>query len=239
MYVAFHLHSCLMQSHLARCFLSRSDNQTMMRRRLAPLPFTALLASLVLPAAPVLAQDAAAPAQQTAARGRSSWLSDRREFAVGDIITVLLDESTRASAVKGQVGTDEQSRDLGLGIDPPSVGTTPMPSIDANIGTGKRASSRQRGESRRDVSFLAEMSVRVVAVGPNGLLQIKGTKNVEQDKVKQDFQFTGWVRPQDINSRNVIESARVADAKLVYKLDGNLGKTRGGMLGRILGALWP
>lgn len=208
---------------------------TMSRRHAALSILTVALAASLLAATPLHGQ----AAQQSASRSRASWLSDRREFAVGDIITVLLDESTRASAVKGQVGIDEQSRDLGLGIDPPNMGTDPLPSIDANVGTGKRASSRQTGESSRRISFLSEMSVRVVAVSPTGLLQIKGTKNVEQDKVQQDFQFTGWIRPQDVTVRNVVESARVADAKLVYEVKGNLGKTRGGLIGRVIGAIWP
>lgn len=209
------------------------------------LSLTALLLASLLPAgtaaAQVTPQGAAAPAaaQAQPARTRGSWLSDRREFAVGDVITVVIDEATRSRAIKGQVGTDEQSRDLGIDISPPQLGTTPMPSIDAEIGTGKRASSRQRGEAQRDVQFLTEMSVRVVAVGPNGLLQVKGTKNVEQDKVKQDFQLSGWVRAQDVSTRNVVESARIADAKLIYQMKGNLGKTRGGLLGKILGAVWP
>ncbi|HYD52445.1 MAG TPA: flagellar basal body L-ring protein FlgH [Gemmatimonadaceae bacterium] len=203
------------------------------------LAATPLGAQAPAPAASAPAASAPAALAQAAPRARASWLSDRREFAVGDIITVLLDESTRASAVKGQVGTDQQSRDLGLGIDPPNMGTDPMPSIDATVGTDKRTSSRQHGESRRDIRFLSEMSVRVVAVSATGLLQVKGTKNVAQDKVTQDFQYTGWIRPQDVSTRNVVESARVADAKLVYQVKGNLGKTRGGLIGKVIGAVWP
>jgi len=208
----------------------------MSRRHAVLSALAVVLAASLLAATPLHGQQAAA---QSASRSRASWLSDRREFAVGDIITVLLDESTRASAVKGQVGIDEQSRDLGLGIDPPSMGTNPLPSVDANLGTGKRASSRQTGESSRRIAFLAEMSVRVVAVSPTGLLQVKGVKNIEQDKVQQNFEFTGWIRPQDVSVRNLVESARVADAKLVYELKGDLGKTRGGLLGRVIGAVWP
>lgn len=216
----------------------------MSRRRFAlldqlALPLGACIA-LALHAAPLRAQSQQGAARDAApARGRASWLSDRRDFAVGDIVTVVLDESTLASAVKGQVGTDDTSRDLGLDVSPPKIGETALPNIEGSVGTNKSARSQQRGESRRDVRFLSEMSVRVVAVSPNGLLQLKGTKSVEQDKVKQDFQFTGWARPQDVTVKNVIESARVADAKLVYQLNGNLGKTRGGMIGRIIGAVWP
>jgi hypothetical protein len=31
----------------------------------------------------------------------------------------------------------------------------------------------------------------------------------------------------------------VADAQLTYELSGNLGKTRGGIIGRLLNVFWP
>jgi flagellar L-ring protein precursor FlgH len=81
--------------------------------------------------------------------------------------------------------------------------------------------------------------VRVVAVGANGLLQLKGTKKIDVDKAVQDIEFTGWVRAQDVSTSNVIESSRVADAQLGYASPGPLGKPKQGMITKVLGALWP
>ena len=184
--------------------------------------------------APTMAQSNS----QGAPRPRISWTSDRREYAVGDVITVLVDEATLATAVKGQNGSDEQTRKNDLGIDPPKIGTTPMPSIDATLGMDKRSSSRQSGDARRDVRFHGEISVRVVKVD-NGILQVKGQKLVDLDQNKQTLNFTGWVRPQDVSSTNVIASDRVADAQLVYSLTGAIGKTRGGIIGRLISVFWP
>jgi flagellar L-ring protein precursor FlgH len=204
-----------------------------MRRRIA-LPISIALVALALSGGTLHAQEKTPPQ-----RGRASWTSDRRDFAVGDVITVMLDESTLATATKGQSGSDETSRDMGVGIDPPNMGVAPMPSIDAKVGTSKRAQSRQQGQARRDVRFMSEMSVRVVAVGPTGLLQVKGQKLVDIDKNRQEYTLTGWVRPEDVNAQNVIASPRVADAQLVYSMKGSLGKTRGGIIGRIIGVVWP
>jgi len=112
-------------------------------------------------------------------------------------------------------------------------------SIDADLSTNKNASSKQSGDAKRGVTFRGDISVRVVAVDKSGLLQIKGSKVVDVDKNKQQLNFTGWVRPEDINTQNLVASERVADAALTYQLSGNLGKTRGGIIGRLINVFWP
>ena len=191
----------------------------------------ALLALIALPpiGAPLFAQT----------RHLGSWTSDRREYQVGDIITVLVSDVTLASATKSQSGTDQQSRKNDLGLEPPKIGTSSLPSIDASMSTDKNASSKQTGDAKRNLSFQGDISVRVLAVDKNGLLQIKGSKVVDVDKNKQTLNFSGWVRPEDISAQNLVGSERVADVSLTYSLSGNLGKTRGGIVGRLLNVFWP
>lgn len=202
---------------------------------------TLLPALLLVPAGAAIAsaqsRDANAPAGE---RRIASWTADRRDFTVGDVITVLLDEITIASAAETQSGSDVQTRKNGVALDPPKIGTTALPSIDAEMSMGKQASSRQNGEASRRLAFRGDVTVRVVAVDARtGLVQVKGTKTMNVDKNKQTMTFSGWVRPEDVSRTNVVESARVADASLEYGLAGSLGKTRGGIIGRILNLVWP
>lgn len=168
-----------------------------------------------------------------------SWTGDRREYQVGDVITVLVSEATLATATKSQSGTDQQTRKNDMGINPPKIGTTPLPSIDADISMNKNASSKQSGDAARNVNFKGDISVRVVAIDKTGLLQIKGNKVVDVDKNKQTLNLAGWVRPEDVSADNLVISERIADAQLTYALSGDLGKTRGGILGRLLNVFWP
>ena len=78
-----------------------------------------------------------------------------------------------------------------------------------------------------------------MAIAPNGLLQLKGTKNINVDKSGQDIVFTGFARPQDISITNMVESNRVADAQLGYLSPGPLGKPKQGIISKVLGAFWP
>ena len=152
-------------------------------RLLLALPL--LLAATALhaqaPTPPAAATAAAAPSEP-AARTRQSWTSPRRSFGVGDVVTVLVDDYTLASANTSNTASDTRRRDLGLDARTPGGGAA----MSADIGTRNDADSRQRGEATRQNRFQSEMSVRVVAIDPqSGLLQIKGTKLVNVDKNEQ------------------------------------------------------
>jgi len=164
---------------------------------------------------------------------RASWTADRRSFAVGDIITVLVDDYTITTAVKENLATDTRTRGLSVNVR--------LPDNSKNVGIDSRnaADQTQRGQARRENRFQNELSVRVVSVGDNGLLQVKGTKIIDVDKSKQDIVFTGWVRAQDISVSNLVESSRVADLQIGYASPGPLGKPKQGILTKVIGALWP
>lgn len=192
----------------------------------------ALHAQAAQGAPPASGTQASAPAA-SAAPARSSWVSDRRQFAVGDIITVLIDDYTISTAVKENLAQDTRNRGFGLSARLPGNSQT------ANIDARNAADQTQRGQARRENRFQNEMSVRVVGTGPNGLLQVKGTKKIDVDKQMQDLVFTGWVRAQDVSVTNVVESSRVADAQLGYASPGNLGKPKQGIVSKVLGVVWP
>jgi flagellar L-ring protein precursor FlgH len=212
-------------------------------------PFLSALAFGLLAAGPLAAQ-AATGAPSTAPRGLSampptdstpvrrpprSWTADRRDFAVGDIITVVVDENTAASANKANVASDRKSRKMGFDATLPP----PAPAKSAGIESSNDGESRQNGQATRGNNFTGEISVKVVAIGKDGNLQIKGSKTVDVDKNKQVMTLTGWLRPQDVSTTDYAESSRVAEAQIVYTAQGSLGKPKTGILTRILGVVWP
>lgn len=174
-------------------------------------------------------------AQQTAERRpRQSWTTDRRDFVVGDVITVVVDEYTLASANKGNFASDRRQRDLGAGIS-----SAASPSVSADVGTFNDSESRVRGEATRQNRFQGEMTVRVVGLEPTGLLRIEGTKVISVDEHREELTLTGFLRPEDISPQNLVDSWRVGDAELVYTSEGDLTQPKGGILGKILGKIWP
>jgi flagellar L-ring protein precursor FlgH len=162
------------------------------------------------------------------------WTTDRREFAVGDILTVFVDDYTISTAVKDDINAQRRSRDLALRVDKPNG-----PGISAGLGSRNNADAQNRGEARRENRFQSELSVRVVAVGPNGTFQVRGARLVDVDKAKQEVTVTGWVRAQDVSTANTVESSRLADAQIAYQSPGPLGKPKQGLVTRVVSLLWP
>jgi flagellar L-ring protein precursor FlgH len=191
------------------------------------------------------AQPPAAPTASSAAGalparpGLRSWVSDRREFAVGDVVTVLVDDYTITSAIKDDQASQRRSRDLDLGVNVNTGGASLPTAISARIGSRNDAAAQNRGEARRENRFQSEMSVRVVAVNPNGTFQVRGARKVDVDKGRQDVTLTGWVRPQDVSTANTVESSRIADAQITYLSPGPLGKPKQGLVTRIVSLVWP
>jgi flagellar L-ring protein precursor FlgH len=202
----------------------------------AQAPSTAARAGTQAPAGGQAAGQSAQgtpPLTSTAVAGRQSWLSDRRDFHLGDIVTVLVDEYTLTSLDKEVNATENRQRGLGLGINTPTSNKT------YGINSNNNNQSQNSGLDARTNRLTTEMSARVVAIAPNGVMQLKGNKIIKVEESKVNLTLTGWVRVQDVAPDNSVQSFRMADADLDYQAEGPLGKAKSGIIGRLLGAFWP
>ena len=163
---------------------------------------------------------------------RSAWTSDRLPLQVGDVVTILIDELTQVSADRNELASRDKNRDLGV-----SVGTGSSTGT-GNLRTNNDVSARNRGESSRRERFSAEMTTRVVEVGPGGTLRIEGMKKVKIDDHEQEVTVRGWIRSQDVAVDNTVLSWRVADAEIGYTSNGTLVKA-GGMWSKLLDLIIP
>src|SRR5690606_23494739 len=111
--------------------------------------------------------------------------------------------------------------------------------IDVGARSRVGTESRERGQATRQDRLAAEITVRVVEIAPSGLMRVEGGKTVIMDEHEQYVTLTGWVRPEDVTPQNVVESWRIADSRIEYGAAGKRGMTRGGLLSRILGVIWP
>ena len=183
-----------------------------------------------------------APTAPTAALNarptRLNWTSDRRSYAVGDLIIVRIDEYTLASANMSDNATQNRKRNADFKLITP--GATAATAPGASFNTSNAGSSVQRGDRSRQLRLDGEITARVVSIDPvTGVLTIKGTKSIGVDKEQQTINFSGAIRPQDLGGMNTITSSLVADAKLDIANKGSLGKAKQGLLGKILSAFWP
>lgn len=163
---------------------------------------------------------------------RHSWTSDSFPIRTGDVVTILIDEFTVASADRDETNARQRGRDVGLRADPSSL------SFGGGLRTQNDASNRTRGSSSRRERFTAELSARVVELLPNGIARVEGTKRVQIDKHEQEVLVRGFVRVQDITADNTVPSWKIANAELVYDSNEELGKA-GGIWSKLLDLIVP
>lgn len=154
--------------------------------------------------------------------------SDRRGRQVGDVITVLVTENSSAAASAGT--QTDKSNDGAVNQ------TTPKRQRNYSLGLSENFDGS--GKISRTGRLLAQLSVTVVDIKPNGDLYVKGDQNIEINGEKQSISLEGRVRPIDISEANTVVSSRISDAKITYIGDGVLAESQHkGWLSRVLSFL--
>ena len=128
--------------------------------------------------------------------------ADQHAHRVGDLLTVLVLETTRARS-QAATGSD---RGTDIGVDFSS------PSAQYNVDLGLKNKTKGEGETTRIGELRAQITVRVVAIEANGVMRIAGTQVLTVNKEEQRIQLSGLVRPEDISAANTVWSSRIADA---------------------------
>jgi len=130
--------------------------------------------------------------------------ADHRAAMVGDLITIYVQEATRA---KSQAATAANS-DVGLQAGLHSPSTT------FNAGVGLSGSDSAGAQTTRVGELHTQMSARVVGVEADGSLRISGEQTLMVNGERQRIRINGVVRPEDIDSGNAVWSNRIADADI-------------------------
>jgi len=151
--------------------------------------------------------------------------ADHRARQAGDILTVLVYESSSASTTADTAVKRRSDVGISAGIDERNH--------KAAIGTNNQFDGG--GTVQRSGRLLAQLSVTVIAVSDMGDLQISGEQDVEINSDRQHFKLEGRVRPVDVSSNNTVASNRIADARISYLGDGDLAeRQRPGMWAKVM-----
>lgn len=139
-----------------------------------------------------------------------SLISDRRAVRVGDILTIVLDESTQSSKSAGTSFGKESS--VGIGV--PTV-------LGKSYPRAETAASAERefngsAKSSQQNTLRGSIAVSVHRVLPNGTLLVKGEKALRLNQGDEFIRLTGLVRIDDIDRYNQVSSQSVANAKISY-----------------------
>ncbi len=218
---------------------------------LATLPVAFLLAGCAGPMpmahapqfAPVQPLPREKPAYATgaifAADSTDMWQAKRREYRVGDIITVLLSESTQAARTLN----NETSRESANNAVPSGL-TSALAGLDPRLSglktDGAKISNKGKGTADQQASLTGSIAVTVAEVQANGNLVIRGEKQLSLSEGGEVIQVAGIVRPDDVSAINTVQSRRLANAQITYKGAGDLANaTRAGWGTSMLYKFWP
>ena len=147
--------------------------------------------------------------------------STQKTYKIGDIITILVLETT--SAVQ-KAGTDTQNQDnlstsLTHTID--RISGTIAPNNQVNAGWGNKY--KGAGSTTRSSNVVAAVSAQVTGIEQGGNLTITGHHKVSVNEEIQDIVINGIVRTKDVTSWNTVYSYQVANADISVKGVGSVG----------------
>lgn len=181
-------------------------------------------------------------------KGDNPLFSDLKAMNPNDIVTVVISEVTTQSSSGSKSITSENSNNLGAGLMTPTTGSglakKAAGAFNDNFGVGFKANSENEysgsGTSSRNESFSTTISARIIKVLRNGNYFIEGSRELLINGEKQIIQVSGVIRPYDIDQTNTINSKYIADAKIMYKTEGDIGKSMTKPWGsKVVESIWP
>lgn len=160
-----------------------------------------------------------------------SMYADRKARNVGDIVTIIINESTTTSATKDSSNSKSGSVDLG-------IGTGIFHFLQAASARGSDSFEAQ-GSANSTNTANGRVTVTVVEVLPNDNMIIEGTQSIWQNRNEHKITIRGVIRRDDVSSYNTVLSTQVADATLKFDGKGPLNaKQRQGILTQIFNILF-
>lgn len=138
--------------------------------------------------------------------------SELRPRRVGDLLTVLVYENSSASTA----ANTSAGREAGVALDV----RLPTQAKGAGISTNNQVDGH--GRTVREGRVLAQLTVAIKEITPQGILVVAGEQLLEVNKEQQQIRVEGQVRPQDISDANVVLSTRISNARISYVGQGEL-----------------
>jgi len=164
---------------------------------------------------------------------------DGRANRVGDIITVVLTESTQSSK-SAKTAIDKEST---FNLPQPTVFGHPARAFGQPLSLNATTSSEFDGEGSSDMnnSLNGNIAVTVHEVLPNGTLVVRGEKWLTLNQGDEYIRVSGMVRPQDIGADNSVPSTKLANARIAYSGTGAVHDSNviGWLAKFFVSPLWP
>ncbi|MFC2301246.1 flagellar basal body L-ring protein FlgH [Selenomonas artemidis] len=157
--------------------------------------------------------------------------ADHRAMNVGDIVTIIISETTTTSATRSSANEKSGSVSIGAG-----VGIFDFLKAASASGSDKFNAKGSASSTNRTIG---NVTVTITEITPAGNFILEGTQSIWQNRNEHKITFRGMCRPEDISATNTVLSTRVADATVRFDGKGPLNaKQRQGILTQIFNILF-
>ncbi len=152
--------------------------------------------------------------------GSRAFFKDQRAHQVGDILTVKVKFSDKATldneTSRSRKGEEDSGVEAFFGRKalPPPLNKVTIPG--KILTTESTGSSEGKGSVDRKEELNTNIAGVVTQVLPNGNLVIEGKQEVRVNFEVRELIVAGIVRPEDIESDNTINSTKIAQARIAY-----------------------
>lgn len=152
------------------------------------------------------------------ANNLTSMYDDNKPRGLGDIITVMLDERTRAA----KSADADLSKNNDASMNPVVLGGQELTVGNYNISYELSNDNNFSGSAaaNQSNSLSGSITVEVIEVLANGNLVIRGEKWLTLNTGDEYIRLSGTIRPDDIEFDNTIASTRISNARIQYSGTG-------------------
>lgn len=157
--------------------------------------------------------------------GQNSLVADKRATHVGDILSILIQESNTANRQNNTKTSKQSSIDASLQAFLYSPTASGLLTKKGQLPALKTAASQSfdgGGQINNSEKITARIAVRIIDVLPNNHLVIEGTRKVSFSGETQDAVLRGVVRSEDVMANNTIYSYNIAEATIKYVSSGTI-----------------
>ena len=156
------------------------------------------------------------PTSRPAAATHKGLFEERRAVRVGDTLTVMLNETTRASKDIGTNARRLSSNSVNAGLNMSTGSASKPTSLNGGLNSNGNTNFDSKGGSSASNQFLGTITVTVLEVLPNGNLNVAGEKRLAVGHEEEVIRFGGIVSPATLQGNSVL-SSQVADARIEYR----------------------
>jgi flagellar L-ring protein precursor FlgH len=156
------------------------------------------------------------PAAQVTPTAYKGLFEERRAVRVGDTLTVVLNETTRASKDIGTNARRNSSNNANAGLGLSSGSSNKPIALNAGVNSNGNTNFDSKGGSSASNQFSGTITVTVLEVLSNGNLNVAGEKRLAVGHEEEVIRFGGIVTPSTLQGNSVL-SSQVADARIEYR----------------------